>query len=162
MQLNRGQVLTLAAVLVAASSSDQIFASELRPPVISIAGIHSPTLSGGGVQLICSVRVENPNDVKLPIKDGSVNLKLADSPAAKGRLLKPVTIPSRGVQDVDVLATLTITAAASWLPLFFGGEAFSLPFEVIGHVDVDLAGLGRVPFHESGQVVMTDEGLRID
>jgi hypothetical protein len=47
------------------------------------------------------------------------------------------------------------------LPMYFEGQAFTLPFEVDGYVDVDNAELGRVPFHETGDVSMTGDGLEV-
>ena len=136
-----------------------VMATELIAPAISIAGIHSPTLSMEGAQLICSVRVENPNDVALPLTGADVNLKLAGAPAARGRLLEPISIPARGRRDVDLLDDLDTASAVTWLPIFLDDQAFTVPFDVAGHVDVDHPDLGRVPFHETGDVSMTDAGL---
>ena len=134
-------------------------AAELLAPAISIAGIHSPTWSAAGAQLICSVRVNNPNNVALPLTGADVHLKLAGAPAAKGRLLKNITIPANGLRDVDLLVDLDMAAAVTWLPMFLDSQAFSVPFEVDGYVDVDQAELGRIPFHETGDVAMTGAGL---
>jgi LEA14-like dessication related protein len=146
-------------VLLMLSTAGGSFAADLAAPAISIAGIHSPSFSMEGAQLICSVRVENPNDVALPLTGAIVKLKLADTHAADGRLLKKVTIPSGGTRNVDLVVDLTMSAAAAWLPMFMDSEAFTLPFEVNGFVDVAHKDLGRVPFHETGDVLMTDEGL---
>lgn len=148
-----------AAVLLLAMSAGA--AAKLSAPAISIAGIHSPTLSADGAQLICSVRVENPNDEALPLTDGNVSLKLAGTPAAKGRLLRQMTIPARATRDVDLLVDLDMAATVSWLPMFMGSEAFTLPFEVDGYVDVSHADLGRITFHETGDVSMTESGLEV-
>jgi LEA14-like dessication related protein len=153
--------LAAGTLLLIVASTSVVFAAGLTAPAISIAGIHSPTLSTEGAQLICSVRVENPNDVALPVSGGNVNLKLAGSPAAKGRLLEGITIPARGARDVDLLVDLDMAATISWLPMFMDNKAFTLPFEVDGFVDVDHADLGRVVFHETGDVSMTDEGLEV-
>ncbi len=136
-------------------------AADLQAPGISIAGLGSPTLSDAGVQLICNVRVENPNATALPLTDAVVSLKLADTPAAVGRLLKPVTVPANSVRDVAVLVDVAASAAATWLPLYFSSAEFSLPFDVRGHVDVAHAAIGRVPFHETGQVAMTGAGIDV-
>jgi LEA14-like dessication related protein len=153
--------LAAGTLLLIVASTSVVFAAGLTAPAISIAGIHSPTLSTEGAQLICSVRVENPNDVALPVSGGNVNLKLAGSPAAKGRLLEGITIPARGARDVELLVDLDMAATISWLPMFMDNKAFTLPFEVDGFVDVDHADLGRVVFHETGDVSMTDEGLEV-
>ena len=149
------------AVTLAIHVGGVAVAADLKAPEISIAGIHSPTFIANGVQLICSVRVGNPNYVDLPLTAADINLKLADTPAAKGRLLKPVTVPARRIQNVDVLVDVTTSTAATWLPLYFAGDAFTLPFEVDGYVNVDNAELGRVPFHETGNVTMTANGLEV-
>ena len=153
--------LAAGAILMVIGYAGAAVAAGLTAPAISIAGIHSPTLSTEGAQLICSVRVVNPNDVALPLSGGNVNLKLAGSPAAKGRLLKRITIPARGTRDVDLLVDLDMLSTVSWLPMFMDNKAFTLPFEVDGYVDVDHADLGRVLFHETGDVSMTDDGLEV-
>ena len=153
--------LAAAVLLLAMSAVVAGVAAKLSAPTISIAGIHSPTLSADGAQLICSVRVENPNDEALPLTDGNVYLKLAGTPAAKGRLLRQMTIPARATRDVDLLVDLDMAATVSWLPMFMGSEAFTLPFEVDGYVDVSHADLGRITFHETGDVSMTESGLEV-
>jgi LEA14-like dessication related protein len=155
------RALFFAAMLTGISGGGSVFAADIKAPEISITRIHSPTLTSEGVQLVCSVRVGNPNYVDLPLTAADINLKLADTPAAKGRLLRPVTVASRRIQNVDLLVDVTASAAASWLPMYFEGSAFTLPFEVDGYVDVDNAELGRVLFHETGAVLMTGEGLKV-
>jgi LEA14-like dessication related protein len=147
------------ALLMVIGRVGVVMPAELIAPAISIAGIHSPTLSAEGARLICSVRVENPNDVALPLTGADVKLKLGGAPAAKGRLLKNITIPARGLSDVDLLVDLDMASAVTWLPMFLDDQAFTVPFEVDGYVDVDQTDLGRVSFHETGEVSMTDAGL---
>ena len=67
--------------------------------------------------------------------------------------------PARSQQLVDLLVDVEPAAAVTWLPLFTGDESFTVPFRVRGFVDVARAGLGRVPFDESGVVSMTADGL---
>ncbi len=155
------RILLCSVVMLGVSGAGVAVAAELTAPKISIVGIHSPTFSTEGVQLICTVRVGNPNTIDLPLTGADINLKLADTPAAKGRLLKAVTVPSRRFQNVDLLVDVTMSAAASWLPMYFAGQAFTLPFEVDGYVDIDHAELGRVHFHETGNVSMTGDGLEV-
>jgi len=151
-------VVTCALLLIVGRVS-AVASADLIAPGISIAGIHSPTLSAEGAQLICSVRVDNPNDVALPLTGADVSLKLGGAPAAKGRLLNNITIPARGRSNVDLLVDLDMASAVTWLPMFLDDQAFTVPFEVDGYVDVDHDDLGRVPFHETGEVSMTDAGL---
>lgn len=134
---------------------------ELQPPVISISGIHSPTVSMDGAQLVCTVRVHNPNTVPLPVTGGIVDLQLDGVHAARGRPLKNITVPAGGAGNVDLLVDLTSNAALTWLPLFMGDAAFRLPYQVVGHVDIEQEGMGRVPFNESGSVAMTGDGLQV-
>jgi len=156
----QGQFVIAATIaMLASGGTGHAAGADLAAPAISIAGIHSPVLTMEGAQLICSVRVENPNDVALPLIGAKVSLQLADTHAADGRLLKEVTIPSGGSKDVDLLVDLTMSAAISWLPMFMDSKAFTLPFEVNGFVDVAHNELGRVPFRETGDVSMTSDGL---
>ena len=149
------------AVSLLLSYSALICAADLQPPVISVAGIHSPTVSMDGARLICTVRVENPNDVALPVSGGIVDLHLDGAHAARGRPRQKVSIPARAARNVDLLVDLTSNAAVAWLPLFLGDSAFSLPYRVIGHVDIDSKNLGRVKFNETGKVTMTADGLAV-
>jgi len=152
----------MVALVVMTAMSGISMANDLVAPEISIARIHSPTVSMEGVQVICSVRVANPNYVDLPLGGAVVALNLAETPSANGSLLRRVVIPSRSIKNVDLLVDITMSAAATWLPMYFEGEAFKLPFEVRGFVDVERDGLGRVPFHEIGEVSMTADGLVVE
>ncbi len=149
------------AISTNSTANSNEIATDLLPPEISIGGIHSPTWSAEGAQLICSVRVENPNPVDLPVTGADIKLKLANTPAARGRLPSAVTVPARGVRQVDVLVNVSMNAAVTWLPMFLGTSEFTMPYDVAGFVDVDHPDLGRVPFHETGDVSMTGDGIQV-
>jgi LEA14-like dessication related protein len=160
LSLGIGRCAAITLVMLAAVSQT-VASAEVFPPGISIAAIHSPTVTADGPQLMCRVRVDNPNDQSLAVSNANVDLKLAGTPAARGRLPEPVIIPATGVKEVDVVVDVIPGAAMTWMPLFLGDSNFSVPYEVAGIVDVDNADIGRVPFNESGQVEMTRSGIRI-
>lgn len=151
----------LAAILILLFQAAGINAAELLPPVISVEGIHSPTVSMDGARLICTVRVENPNEVALPVSGGIVDLELDGSHAARGRPRQKVLIPARSFRNVDLLVDLTSNAAVAWLPMFLGEAQFLLPYRVFGHVDFENKNLDRVSFDETGKVEMTIDGLAV-
>jgi LEA14-like dessication related protein len=151
--------MVASIVLTANCAHSAGLLADLLPPAISIAGIHSPALSAEGVQLICSVRVENPNAVALAVQAADIQLQLANTPAANGRLPAAVVISPREAKQVDVLVSVTLAAAATWLPQFLGTSEFSMPYDVAGYVLVNNPDLGRVPFHETGTVAMVDGEL---
>jgi LEA14-like dessication related protein len=134
-------------------------AADFVAPAISIEGIHSPAVSFEGAELICTVRVENPNNEALVVTGGFVDLQLDGAQAASGRPLRSVSIPPRATRNVDLRVSLNSNAAFAWLPMFMGAETFTLPYRVIGYVDLDAHNTNRVPFDERGKVSMTSDGL---
>jgi LEA14-like dessication related protein len=156
------KVRAMLVALFTLTFGSLVFAADLIAPKISIADLHSPTLTVNGAQLICTVRVENWNTVALPVTAGNVALKLADAPAATAQLSKPVTIPPRQFQNVDLPVSVTMSAAASWLPAFLGSDAFTMPFDVEGYVDIAGESPQRVHFHQVGNVMMVDGELVIE
>ncbi len=148
----------LGLMLVGFGTKADGIATELVPPDISIVDLHSPRLSSKAAQLICTVKLENPNDIDLPVTDAILWLKLNKAAAAKGRLHRQVIIPARGTKHVDVLVNVG-SQAVSWLPMFLGANEFTVPYELNGFVELGSPDLGRLTIHELGDVSMTSRGL---
>jgi LEA14-like dessication related protein len=138
-----------------------MFASDLQYPSIRLAGVRVHSYSLDGMQVICELRVENTNDVALPLKGAQVSLQLADAQMAQGQLIDNVTIPAFGVRDVNVLVDVNLVSALAVMSNSLSTDGLSLPYEIDGYVDVGVASLGRIRFHETGSLSLTAAGLNI-
>ncbi len=150
----------LSLMLIGIGTNSTRAAIDLLPPDISIADLHSPRLTSQGAQLICTVKVENPNDIDLPVKDSVLWLKLNNEAAAKGRLHRQIIIPARGTKNVDILVNVG-SQAVSWLPMFLGANEFTVPYELKGFVQLGSPDLGRLSIQGRGKVSMTSNGLKL-
>ena len=138
-----------------------MLASDLQYPGISLAGVRVHSYSLDGMQVICELLVENPNDVALPLKGAQISLQLADAQMAQGELIDNVTIPAFGVQYVNVLVDVNLASALAVMSNSLSTNELRLPYEVDGHVDVGIASLGRIRFHETGSLSLTSAGVNI-
>ena len=110
-----------------------------------------------GVKLLCRLRVDNPNDVSLPIKAGQFDLEVEGAQIAHGTLVDGFTVPALGSEFVDVVVDVDAgRSLALAIQLLSAGER-ELDYALTGHVDVAIGILGRVHINETGSVPLISE-----
>ncbi len=130
---------------------------DLQEPRIQLISVAPEQISFSGVKLICRLRIDNPNDVSIPIKGGKFNLEVEGTQVAQGALVDGFTIDARSSELVEVVVDVdsgrTIALA---IQLLSAGEQ-DLEYALTGYVDVSISVLGRVRFNETGSVPLLSQ-----
>jgi LEA14-like dessication related protein len=101
------------------------------------------------------LRVNNPNDIAVPIKGIQYAVRLADADFASGSTPKAFRIPALGEELVAVDVSTNLLASAQHLMTYLQSGPSSMNYELSGKVQVDLPLIGGIPFAQSGQVPLT-------
>ena len=129
----------------------------LEEPRIQLVGIAPQQISFSGIKLLCQLRIDNPNDVSIPIKGGQFDLEVEGTPIAHGELVDGFTIAAHGSEWVDVIVDVDSGRSIALAIQLFNAAEQELDYALTGHVDVSIAVLGRVRFKHKGSVPLTSD-----
>lgn len=142
-------------LLLASLQGCALMYRDLQAPRIQLVSVAPEQISFSGIKLICRLRIDNPNDVSIPIKGGKFNLEVEGTQVANGALVDGFTIAAHGSELVDVVVDVDSgRSIALAIQLLNAGEQ-ELNYALTGHVDVSISVLGRVRFNETGSVPLT-------
>lgn len=102
-------------------------------------------------------RVQNPNDIDIPIQGMYFELELEARPFATGVSNTPVTLPAYGEAEVSVTVSTNVLKTAAQLTGFFKGQPQTMDYRLSGHLKVDLPMVKRVPVSADGTVRLVPE-----
>jgi LEA14-like dessication related protein len=146
-----------ALLLLASLSSCALLYRDLQEPAVQLISVAPQQISFSGVKLLCRLRVDNPNDVSLPIKAGQFDLEIEGTQIAHGTLVDGFTVPALGSEFVDVIVDVDAgRSLALAIQLLSAGEQ-EFDYALTGHIDVAISILGRVHINETGRVPLTSE-----
>ena len=129
---------------------------DLQEPGIQLVSVAPEQISFSGIRLLCRLRIDNPNDVSLPVKGGQITLEVEGLPVAHGVLTDGFTIAARDTEIVDVVVDVdSASSIALAIRVLSNGER-ELDYVLAGHVDIAISVLGRVHIEEKGSVPLTD------
>lgn len=103
------------------------------------------------------LRIQNPNDVDLPIAGMDFQLYLNDEEFANGVSDQTVTLPAFGEQIIDVRVTSSISGVIEQLQLFGRTELQTFSYRLSGHVKL-LHRAIKYPFEYRGEIDLTADG----
>jgi len=128
---------------------------DLAEPQVRLVGISPQHVSFNGIQLLCRLRIDNPNAVSIPVKGGQVAFEVEGVQIARGALLDGFDIPAHGTELVDVIVDVDSGRSLALAFRLLGAGERDLDYALTGYVDVAIAVLGRVPINETGNVPLT-------
>ncbi len=122
-----------------------------------LVSVEPQQISFSGVKLLCRLRIDNPNDVSIPVKGGQFGLEVEGMQIANGALIDGFTVAARGSELVDVVVDVDSgRSLALAVQLFSAGER-ELDYALTGHIYVAIAVLGRVSIDQRGSVSLTSK-----
>jgi len=154
--LRRTRLIILAAVALTTGCS--LLQDDIRPPTITLVSITPDSGSITELGFRCRLKLDNPNDIALPIEGGELQLTLAERAAARGRLVDDVTVPAHGSAAVDTVVVIDVMSAVSIIAGLIDRPDGMLQYEVEGYIDVGVSRLGRIRFDDSGEFSLTGVG----
>lgn len=156
-KLQRRELLALLAATFLVGGCS-LLRDDLRPPGITLVSITPATSTITELGFRCRLRLDNPNDIDLPIKGGELTLTLADRTTAHGRLADDVTIPAHAATEVDAVVSIGVMSAVSIIANLLDRPDAMIPYSVEGYVDVGVSYIGRIHFDENGEFSLNGAG----
>ena len=150
--LRYAAILLMSALL----GSCALFYQDLQEPRIQLISVTPEQISFSGVRLKCRLRIDNPNDVSLPVRGGQIDLEVEGLPIAHGELTDGFTIAERGTEIVDVIVDVDAASSIALAMRILSNGERELDYVLTGHVDIAISVLGRVHIEEKGSVPLTD------
>ena len=146
----RWALATLALVVLAGCTS---LGAKLETPRVSLVGIQLQEASFFEQRLRVRLRVQNPNDLVLPVRGIDVQFELDGEDFAQGVSERAFDVPALGEAEFDMLVTANAaTALLKILDKDRGGRLEALDYRIRGKLSTSLGLLRSVPFDERGQI----------
>jgi LEA14-like dessication related protein len=143
--------LALAVALLAAGCSS--LGANLQTPRLSLVGIQLQDASFFEQRLRVRLRVQNPNDLVLPVRGLDVSFQLDGEDFAQGVSERAFDVPAFGEAEFDMLVTANAaTALLRILDKDRSGRLESLDYRIRGKLSTSLGLLRSVPFDERGTI----------
>jgi len=140
----------LLAVLVAGCTS---LGTQLETPRLSLVGIQLQDASFFEQRLLVRLRVQNPNDLVLPVRGLEVSFELDGEDFAQGVSARSFEVPALGEAEFDMMVTANAaTALLRIIEKSKGGRVESLDYRIRGKLSTSLGLLRSVPFDERGTI----------
>jgi LEA14-like dessication related protein len=140
--------LALMAVLLGACAAQ----AKLESPNLSIINMEMLESSLFTQRLKVRVRVQNPNDIALPVKGVSAKLEVAGEKFASGVSADSFVVPAFGEQEFDLLvdASMARTVLAFMSKSKDAKPMESLDYRISGKVSLSSGMVRSIPFDETG------------
>jgi LEA14-like dessication related protein len=122
----------------------------IEPPTVHVASLSLSSVTLFEQQYKLGLRLQNPNDVDLPIEGLSYELEVNDQPFAKGVSSHPVTVPRYGSAVLDVEGFSTLGDLLRQYKQWAKGEFKGLRYHMKGKLT--LQGGLSVPFDRKGEI----------
>lgn len=144
-------VLMLFLRMVALVASCVHLAGIKQNPDISLAGIELVELGLLEQRFNLKLRIQNPNDVALPINGITFEIELDGTTFAKGLSDKVLIVPRLGETVMEVEATSTLGMVWKQLVDSQKSNRNKVDYRLSGRLFLE--GLGSIPFEQKGDVV---------
>lgn len=123
-----------------------------QKPEVSLAGLDLVELGLFEQRFVMKLRIQNPNDVDLPINGLAFDVELNGQHFAKGLSAKPVIIPRMGESVLEVTATSNLGSVLRQLRELQKGGCNRIDYRMSGKLSLD--GVGNIPFERLGGLQM--------
>lgn len=124
---------------------------KLEPPRVSLSGLEPEEFGLFEQRYLLRLRVQNPNDVELPIAGMDFHLYLNDEEFASGVSDQQVTVPAFGEQLVEARVTSSLAGIIEQLRRMGRTEAQTFSYRLAGHVKL-LHRRMKYPFDYRGEI----------
>jgi Conserved secreted protein len=143
-------VTVLAGGLLAGCST---FAPKLETPDLELLGIQMMSTDMFAQKFRVRVKVENPNDMELPVRGLEYQIFLMGDSFAEGNSTDRFVVPAKGEAEFDmVITTNFVSSLGRLISRVGGGKLENLDYEIAGQVLLDKGMVKKVPFSKHGKV----------
>lgn len=145
----RLRAATALAVLATAAAC-ALVAPHFERPQITVVKIEVKDAQLLQQHFLVHVRVANPNDRALPVREISCSLQLGDEDFGHGLSAGAFTVPAQGTAEFALLVTTDLATGILKLLPRLRDSAKPLDYRLTGRVETGLAWLRTIPFDERG------------
>ncbi len=141
--------IILSFLLLAGCSS--LGGIKLEKPNVTLAGLSVAQMDLFEQRYLVKLRIQNPNDVALPIKGMNFNLDINDKQFARGVTSKAVSIPALGEGVVEVEVVSSIMRIMDQLRALEAGRLEGLNYALTGNLILSKL-VPKLPFEAKGEL----------
>ena len=147
--------LAVYAIILISMTGCAALYRNIQAPEVQIAGIETRGFDQNmQLQLTARLKIHNPNDIALPVRGGTLVLQINGTEIGTASLENGFDIAARGDKIVAIPARLKFNdALAVGMDILSKGER-QAEYQLIGHIDLAVAYLGRVPVNNSGTLTV--------
>jgi LEA14-like dessication related protein len=146
--MTRGGALCLSALLCVALGGCAV--ARLQSPQLQVTEV---SLLGADLfkqQLRVRMRVQNPNDVELPVRGITYEVQVAGETFATGDSERDIVVPALGSTEFDV--DVTANAAAALLRVLGNRDRGDPAYRILGKVRLAKGLIKTIPFEHTGTI----------
>ncbi|MCE5283721.1 MAG: LEA type 2 family protein [Deltaproteobacteria bacterium] len=121
-----------------------------RPPSVTLAGVEIVGVNLFEQHFLFRLRIQNPNDLEIPIRGLRFEVELNDREFAKGVSDKPVTVPRLGEAILEVRAVSSLAVVLGQIDGMLQGRREAMTYRVRGRLFTDP--FGGLDFDEGGRI----------
>lgn len=141
----RALILSVAIVLLAGCAM-----ARLQPPTLQVVEVGLVGASVLKQELRLRMRVQNPNDVELPVRGISYEVLLAGESFASGESERDFLVPALGETEFNL--DVTANAAAAVLRILGDRSGRNPEYRLLGKVHLSSGLLRSIPFEHKGEL----------
>jgi LEA14-like dessication related protein len=128
-------------------------APQLESPELSLLGIQMLSTDMFAQKFRVRVKVENPNDLELPVRGLDYKIILMGDSFADGESTDRFVLPAQGEAEFDMVVTTNfVSSLGRLISRVGGGKLENLDYEITGQVLLDKGFVKKIPFSHQGQV----------
>ena len=128
-------------------------APKLESPQLSLVGIQMMSTDMFAQKFRVRVKVENPNDLELPVRGLDYKIILMGDSFAEGVSSDRFVLPAQGEAEFDMIVTTNfVSSLGRLISRVGGGKLENLDYEIAGEVLLDKGFVKKIPFNHHGQV----------
>lgn len=155
--MQRVVCLWYSAVLLVSLNGCGLLVPDLEQPTVRLISVVPQQVSFSGLKLLCQLRIDNPNDVAIPVKGGKFNLEVENTQVASGVIIDAFTIARQSSELVEVVVDVDPGRSLALAAQLLSGGEQEFNYALTGYVDIAIAVLGRVRLNETGSVKLNGE-----
>lgn len=140
-------IVTALLVLLSACG---VLSPRLETPKLDVVGIEMMKSDMFQQRLKLRLKVQNPNDVALPIKGVTTDVEIAGEKFASGVSGAEFTVPAFGESEFDMIVTANMAAALVRMLGSKGDKRDEVEYRITGKVSLASGLLRSIPFSETG------------
>ena len=153
IRLARLLFVAACAALVAACTS---MPSNLRAPTCELVGVQILSTDMFAQRFKVRLRVDNPNDIELPVTGLEFTVFMAGDRFAEGMGNEQFVLPAKGNAEFDMLVTTNfVSSFGRLLSRTSNGKLEDVEYEIVGKIAVDKGIVRKIPFNHRGTVDFT-------